>query len=156
MRGFKRTLSLSWKFMLTPPWKETDLPTKLYHWVDWVVGWVWSLAGMVGGAFLAPVLLLRFGLRDGPYQDALVIAVTAAGGFVVQLAGWLLLTVTTIAPTAWLSKRGAFKQPLTWLERPSWMVIPAGLVLLGIVLTIFTLPLAAVGYGLLRYLTTIG
>jgi hypothetical protein len=129
--------------MLTPPWNEKDPEDKAGHWSVWITGWLWSLAGLVAGAFFAPALLRFVGLGDSRYQDALVIGVSVVAGFLVQLVGWLLVILGSVVPGLWLVDRGA----------PDWLRTPLASIT---ALVSFALPLAAVGYGLYRYFSYIG
>lgn len=61
------------------------------HWFMWLIGWLWTLAGLFLGALIAPSLLRLVGLADTPYQNWLVVAVAVVAGFLVQFIGWLMI-----------------------------------------------------------------
>lgn len=133
-------LKAMWLLMFEPPWRHSGDDRKLEHWLGWIIGWAWVLAGLVLGAFLAPVLVQSMRLMHMPYEDETAIAITVLMGFLVQILGWGLLVLLTFgSERIWGDASG---WPY-WLSIP-WMVI------------VFLMPLASVGYGLFRYLTWVG
>ncbi len=82
-------------WMLEPPWRHSGpAQWEKAHWLVWFVGSVWSLAGLVLGAVVAPSLVQSVGHLATPYQGALVTGVAVLAGFLVQSLGWLLLVPT--------------------------------------------------------------
>jgi len=126
-------LKVMWLWMLQPPWRHSGLgDERVSHWFIWLLGWAWALAGLVLGALVAPSLVQVAGLSDTPYQGALVIGVVALAGFLVQVLGWCLLALIF-----GVGKTVSLPKALGW----------------SVLLVVFVLPLAGVGYALNRYFT---
>jgi hypothetical protein len=91
MGRFWVELKNAWADMLESPWRHTG-PDDLRraHWVNWLVGWAWAVAGLVLGALVAPKLIEVAGLKNIPHQDWLIVAVAIIAGFSVHLFGWAL------------------------------------------------------------------
>src|SRR5262249_16380771 len=116
--------------MLEPPWRDTRSQSERdIHLLTWLLGWAWALAGLVGGALVAPALVQFAGLSDTLYQDWLLIGVALLPAFLVQLGGWSLMLLLVRTPR--------------WSERQ----------LLLVFYPVASLPLIGVGYGLYRYFT---
>jgi hypothetical protein len=88
---FVSDLLVIWEFMCTFPWPRPKITSgsRPLHVASWIVGWVWAIAGVFLGAFVAPSLIEYWELADTPYQDYVIVAVSALAGFAAQLAGWL-------------------------------------------------------------------
>ncbi len=129
-------LKVMWLWMLQPPWRHSGRgDERVSHWFIWLFGWAWALAGLVLGALSAPSHVQVAGLSDAPYQDALVIGVVALAGFLVQVLGWCLLALIF-----GVGKAVSLPKTLGW----------------PVLLVVFVLPLAGVGYALYRYFTWVG
>ena len=77
-----------------PPWRHSGPDGERgLHWAEWLIGWAWRLAGLVLGAFIAPVLVQYWGVADTPFQDPLVIGTAVLASFLVQWVGWVSLAV---------------------------------------------------------------
>lgn len=144
MKHLWNGLRLVWLNMLEPPWRHSEqADSQTIYWLRWLVGWSWTLAGLVLGALAAPSLIQVVGLADTSYSDWLVIAVAVAAGVLVQTLGWvLLLLFGTATPEAdyWDNTRPLLQT----------------LLFLFVILVLILWPLAGVGYGIYRYLTWIG
>jgi hypothetical protein len=81
------------------------------------------------------------GLSNTHYQDVIDIGVSVVSGFLVQLLGWVLL-LPFVGSTA---KLGDILPTLLGIIV---VLVAVGIAVLG--------PLAAVGYGIYRYLTWVG
>lgn len=130
-----------WLSMYELPWHHSgDDESRGTHWFIWVVGWAWTLAGLVAGAFIAPTLIRLAGLAHTRYQDWFVIGIAILAGLVVQLVGWfstglvMLFVIQVVANDGDISDK-AF----------SVMIAVAVI-----------LPFGGVGYGIYRYLTWVG
>jgi hypothetical protein len=90
--------------MFTLPWqKAKDVDDPLGRFVQlllWSFGWLWSIVGLILGAFIATPILTRVGLVNTPSQDWLTYGIVALCAFAVQLLSFgvfmLLLTALEI------------------------------------------------------------
>ena len=133
---FTDDLSLTWLYMLEPPWYGPDYD-RSDHWVIWVVGWAWAVSGVVLGALVAPSILRWAGVSSTQYQDWLVIVVALLAGILVQLLGWCMYIVV-IKGAVYLFD-GFFRDVIGLLF-----------------LVVCILPFAGVGYCIYRYLIWVG
>jgi hypothetical protein len=134
----------SWVAMLEPPWSHrpdtSDWLAEDVYWPTWIIGWLWTIAGILLGALIAPSLLQLVGLAHATYSDWLVIGVAVVAGFFVQLIGFTLVNIlNAVTPGDWGDL------PVLQL----WLLVPIGIVFI-------LLPFAGVGYGIYRYLTWVG
>lgn len=134
------------------------------HWFRWIVGWMYALCGLVGGALVAPSLVRWAALSWFPYQDWLVIGIAAITGFLVHLLGWVLIANSfvpaglTFRISNRVSNRIMRSGGLDRRRRTVILVLGTCAILsavAGLVVALL-LPLAAVGFGIYRYLTWIG
>jgi hypothetical protein len=140
MSTFVADLKHAWLDMLEPPWRRPGRDNPL-TWRFWFVGWIWAVAGLILGAFIAPTVLQRAGLADSDYQDAFNLAVAVLTGFLVQFLGWIF-AFGVLAPLA------------DHLEgMPDWV---SDVLYFPFVAVFALLPVAGVGYALYRYLTWVG
>lgn len=156
IREAPQSLKYVWLDMAELPWRvsQEDKEMRLHSpWIRWTMGWTWALAGLVGGALVAPSLTLRLGLAGTSYEDWLVIAMAVLAGFLVQLIGWglFLLSVSLTAPLAiYIANRLGDSGNLWTIVRAvritDWFTLPV----------IALMPLAGVGYGLYYYFTWVG
>ncbi len=131
-------------WMLEPPWRHSGpAQWEKAHWLVWFVGSVWSLAGLVLGAVVAPSLVQSVGHLATPYQGALVTGVAVLAGFLVQSLGWLLLVPTLYVVVL-------IPQHLSWPNAAR----QASVLLVCFVFAV--VPFAGVGYALYRYVTWVG
>src|SRR5258706_13637719 len=129
-------LKVMWLWMLQPPWRHSGRDDEqASHWFIWLLGWTWSLAGLVLGAVVAPSLVQVAGLSAAPYQGALMLGVVVLEGFLVQVLGWCVLALIFA-----IGKAVSLPKALGWL----------------VLLVVFVLPLAGVVYALCPYLTWVG
>lgn len=144
--GYRRI----WLAMFEPPWRNPRSDDFWrQHWIVWVIGWAWTLAGLVGGALVAPQFVKFLGLWDTPFQDALVISIAALAGFLVQFLAWTLLWLSNTVN----NKLGLF----LWNARARTLVLVVVLIPVVLVsLFIFLLPFIGVIYGLHLYFTSVG
>ena len=134
-----------WLWMLEPPWRHSGPNSaRRLHWSLWLSGWVWALAGIFGGALVAPTLVQLAGLADTPYQDAFVIAVAVVAGFLVQILGGCIHLLARML--------GGFVPPMAVPIADLPLVFGLLLLPFGCAL----LPLAGVVYSVYRYLTWLG
>src|SRR5260221_11913343 len=71
MDVYRHNLQEAWRWMLEPPWRHSGpAPWRRTHWLFWLVGYAWSLAGLVLGAVAAPSLVRFAGLSDSPDHAA--------------------------------------------------------------------------------------
>jgi len=131
-------------WMLEPPWRHSGpAQWEKAHWLVWFVGSVWSLAGLVLGAVVAPSLVQSVGHLATPYQGALGTGVAVLAGFLVQSLGWLLLVPTLYVVVL-------IPQHLSW---------PNAARQASVLLVCFVfagLPFVGIGYTLYRYFTWVG
>jgi hypothetical protein len=80
--------------MFEAPWRHSGQPSEVgYHWSLWLLGWAWSIAGLLLGAVVAPSIVQFTGLSGFHYQDILVIGIAVLVGFIVQVIGWALVEI---------------------------------------------------------------
>lgn len=120
--------------------QHPELFARTMRWLAWIAGWVWSLSGLLLGAFIAPSLMQRIGLARSPYQDYTTIAIAVVVGLLIQLLAWLVMLLAD-----WTARGISTPMPLHRL-----------LVFTPISILLMCWPVAAVGYALYRYLTWIG
>jgi hypothetical protein len=151
--------------MLSQPWIEEDPKRSFALWGTWILGWLWSLAGLVVGASFAPALVQAVSLRDSPYENAFVIGVAVAAGFLGQFVGWLLWFLLAVAPLMRLDRFDDWLDSRAWppLLKVSVAALLTALFELPLLILIYflaalsvALPFAAISYGLYRYLTAVG
>jgi hypothetical protein len=123
-----------WVWMLEKPWHEMGPITQATHWRLWLLGWTWTIAGLVIGALVAPPLVQSVGLANTAYQDALVIGAAVLAAFLVQLLGWSL-----VAFLEWLD---AFNH----VPDGGWSLFYA----------VAVLSFAGISYAFYRYFTWVG
>jgi hypothetical protein len=129
-------LKVMWLWMLQPPWRHSgrgdEQPS---HWFIWLLGWAWSLAGLVLGAVVAPSLVQVAGLSATPYQGALMLGGAVLAGFLAQALGWCYLALIF-----GIGKTVSLPKALGW----------------PVLLVVFVFPLAGVVYALYPYFTRVG
>jgi hypothetical protein len=142
MDTFWYDLKDAWADMLEPPWRHSGPDDeRVGHWFAWLAGWAWAIAGLAFGALYAPSILQSVGLSDTGYQDWLVIGFAVLVGFLVQFLGWCLMTLPDLLHVDFIRNRSG------WIR----------LLFIFVALALFvSIPLAAVGYGIYRYLTWVG
>jgi hypothetical protein len=116
----------SWRRWRDLPW----LPWRRFHARDeWPLNVAFALLGLVLGALAAPSLVQVTRGAGTAYQDALVVAVALVSSLCVFLVGYHLAFVMVLL-SAWISQRiwGAY----------------------------VTLVVAAIGYGVYRYVAWVG
>jgi hypothetical protein len=97
---------VAWLHMFEPPWagSESGLGRRI-HWVVWLLGWAWVIAGLVIGALVAPSfaqlldlahIAQLIGVAHTDYQAAFDIGFTVLVGFIVQLIGWALVATDMV------------------------------------------------------------
>ncbi len=129
-------LKVMWVWMLQPPWRHSGLVNeRASHWFIWLLGWAWSIAGLILGAVVAPSIVQVAGLSATPYLGALMIGGVVLAGFLVQALGWCVLALIF-----GIGKAVSLPKALGW----------------PVLLVVFVLPLAGVGYALYPYLTWVG
>jgi hypothetical protein len=102
---------------------------------------VWALAGLLLGAFFAPLLMKSAGLADSPYQDTLDVGVAVLAGLLVQLVSWsLFVPVVFVVDSALKSTSRNTRRGLTFL----------------IIAFLVPWPIGGVVYALYRYFTWVG
>jgi hypothetical protein len=152
MHDFLWEIGLEWRStwlrMLAPPWPNPSTGRRS-AWFSWLVGWAWTLAGVIGGALLAPTIVQAVGLTNTAYQDWLVIGFAALVGIVVQSVGVTLVTLVDFVP--FYGREDFWNDDKPW---PIELMLMLLLVVSAVVAVV--LPLAGVGYGIYRYLTWIG
>ena len=163
MGDFTAALKQFWLWMFSPPWKHDRslLDTfNSYHWTFWLIGWAWTVAGLVAGALAAPQLLQSLRLSGSPYRDEMVIGVAVGGGILVQVFGWFYVALVTASLIRFLRRamevaidygRGAPAPQGPWM--PS-VVVSRRRIAYYVILAL--LPLAVVGYSIDRYLASMG
>src|SRR5258707_8523240 len=131
--------------MLEPPWQHSGSDYDRWtHCLIGLMGWLWALAGLALGALIAPSLVQSLGLTDPSYQGALVIGVAVVAGFLVQLVGWLLAALVSLAVDAMVVLARVPHGLQGFVIGCSVLLVPTPLVLAGVV------------YALSRYLTWVG
>jgi hypothetical protein len=95
MSDFVLALRQFWRWLFEVPWNDPTETDTSYHWTFWLVGWTWTIVGLVGGAVVAPSLIEMVGLSDSSYRDELVVGVAVFAGFLVQLLGWFAVALVT-------------------------------------------------------------
>jgi hypothetical protein len=144
MDVYLRNLQEAWLWMLEPPWRHSGpAPWRRTHWLFWLMGSAWSIAGLFLGAVVAPSLAQARELSDTPDQDALVIGLAVLAGFLVQSLGWFVL-VSALLVVALISYR---------FSLPNAVALASGLLVCFI---LAVLPFVGVGYALYRYVTWVG
>lgn len=134
------------------------------HWFRWTVGWMYAISGIVGGALVAPLVVQRAGLSWFPYQDWLAIGIAAIAGFLVHLLGWILLANSFVGANLFFRLVNRVSEPTM---RPGAIDMRSRVVILVLgtcailsaavgLLIALLLPIAAVCYGIYRYLSLIG
>jgi hypothetical protein len=155
--------------MLEPPWRHTGPDSSRgYHWTVWFSNWAWAIAGLIFGALVAPSLVQLAGLSNSPYQDYLDISVAVLTGFVVQLLSLLSLTVLLDVLTVAV-RRTIGDRIYAWWEQvtdkvsaqeidkvSAVVIIGLGVFFVVFTILLMTLPLAAIGYAIYRYLRWVG
>jgi hypothetical protein len=132
---FKRRLL----FVLEPPWRHSGPDNeRREHWLTWVAGWVWAIAGLALGAFVGPSLLALAGLANSSYRDLLAVGVAVLLGFWVQFIGWITLA-------------GAGERAARLPEGRQGQLMRRGLLVLT-----FVAPLVLVQELLFAYYSTVG
>jgi hypothetical protein len=122
--------------MLEPPWLDSTGEIR-NHWAIWLIGWAWSVSGIVLGALVAPTLAQQLGLTNSGYQDMFVMAIAVIAGFLVQFLGWCMMGLLAAVLD------NAVKRYPQWLDDSIGWVFAL-------------VPLAGVGYGIYRYVTWVG
>jgi hypothetical protein len=144
MDVYLHNLQEAWRWMLEPPWRHSGpAPWRRTHWLFWLVGTAWSLAGLVLGAVVAPSLAQATELSDTPNQDVFTIGVAVFAGFLAQSLVWFML-VSALLVVALISYRCSL---------PYAFALAAGLL---VCCTLAVLPFVGVGYALYRYFTWVG
>jgi hypothetical protein len=145
MRNYLNTLKREWRFMLEPPLRDNppnpdpvDAQLGSVRFV-WLVIWTWAISGLVLGSLLAPGIIQYWGLTNTRYQDALIIGIAVAVGFIVQWVGWTLLQIM------------AFFRKMLY-DGPD-LLLTIWTYITGV---IYILPFVGVGYALYRYFTWVG
>jgi len=129
-------VKVMWVWTLQPPWRHSGRSDeRVSHWFIWLLAWAWSLAGLVVGATVAPSLVQVTGLAENPNLGALMVGVVVLAGFLAQVLGWCLLALIFAVGKA-VSLPNALGRP--------------------VLLVVFVLPLAALGYILYRSGTRAG
>src|SRR5260221_9307750 len=81
MDVYRHNLQEAWRWMLEPPWRHSGpAPWRRTHWLFWLVGYAWSLAGLVLGAVAAPSLPQTTELPGTPHPDAPALCVAGLPG----------------------------------------------------------------------------
>lgn len=153
MRRFKflQDARCMWLSMFALPWRNqsTDAVERGTTWTAWIVGWTWTLAGLAGGAVLAPGMVQAARLANTPYQDWLAIAIAVLASVLVQLCGLLLLSLWGVAtPDDYVAKVQS--------QAPSLHLLAGVLTIWLAGLVAMVLPVAGIGYAVYRYLTWVG
>ena len=144
MDVYLHNLQEAWRWMLEPPWRHSGpAPWRRTHWLFWLVGTAWSLAGLVLGAVVAPSLAQATELSDTPNQDVFTIGVAVLAGFLSQALVWVVL-VSALLVVALISDRCSL---------PYAFALASGLL---VCCTLAVLPFVGVGYALYRYVTWVG
>lgn len=131
-------------WMLEPPRRSSwPDPWRKTHWIFWLVGYAWSIAGLVLGALVAPSLAQVAGLSDAPEQGAFVIGVAVLASFLLQSLVWFVM-VSAFSLVGLISYR---------FSLPNAVRLDSGLV---VFYTLAVLPFVGVGYALDVYLTLVG
>jgi hypothetical protein len=60
-----------------------------------MLGWSWSILGLILGAFIAPSLLAHWRLLNSAYQDWAIYAIAALSAFTVQLISFGVYIILT-------------------------------------------------------------
>jgi hypothetical protein len=129
-------LKVMWLWMLQPPWRHSGRgDERASHWFIWLLGWAWSLAGLVLGAVVAPSLVQVMGLSATSDQGALMLGVVVLAGFLAQALGWCYLALIF-----GIGKAVSLPKALGW----------------PVLLVVFVFPLAGVGYALYPDFTKVG
>ncbi len=146
----------TWLLMIELPWQNPRIDDRRLHWQQWLLGWSWTLGGLVLGALVAPQLLQFAGLSTAPYQDLLVIGVAAVAGFLVQFLGWSLVGLSL----AYINNERLRPLIDAVIAMPSFVqrvvVQLYKVAVYALIFALVMLPLAGVGYGIFRYLTWVG
>jgi hypothetical protein len=120
-----------WADMFTPPWKDVENESKFMQLLLWSFGWIWSIMGLILGAFIVTPILTRFGLMNTPYAGWLTYGVVALSGLVIQLISYgiwsLLFLFISIVPIV-VSLGKVF--PPEDYPSYSWNIITPGVALL--------------------------
>ncbi len=209
MNALVHNLKMNWYYMFTPPWRHSarddtvsfekfvadegitdgqkmELARKVHwaferaqHWFRWILGWIWSLCGLVGGALSAPALVQWAGLSTFPQQDWLIIVIAAIAGVLVQIVGWLLVGIFFTADMTVFMMVGKWsllpvlnkvedefdpesspQQQPKGLKRAAvfvlFLLVSSLLLLVVSVIVAVLLPIAGVAYGVFVYLMWIG
>lgn len=143
MDDINHILRTAFRSMLTAPWQQKGSYKLPAHWFGWMVGWLWSLTGLVAGAFFAPAVLRRVGLSNSPYQDIVAIGITLVTDFLVQLVWWVLFVLIVLRPGQEMTGRPVYDR---FFSPTFFLLSLATAVLMFIV----------VGYGLYRHYAAIG
>jgi hypothetical protein len=157
MSEFAHSLRRIWLWMFEPPWRHSGADNeKDYHWLFWLSGWAWAVAGLVLGAFVAPALVQHVGLVNTPYQDSLVIGVAVVAGFLAQLVGWCLFWGIHIV-LAWLWTRNGPTRS-HWVGENNYGRLSGNRLLgeFGMLMELAALLFLVLGFALYRYLTWVG
>jgi hypothetical protein len=157
---FVRQLKNAWLMMLERPWQSAGTgDDKETHWVLWLTGWTWSIAGLLLGALVAPTLLQIAGFADITYYDVAVIAVAVLVGFLIQLLGWscaiLLYSLFQFLTFRFSLQLGESKYRLAHAVLTAYMALELVLWLV-ILAVIFLFPLACATLGVYVYFSLVG
>lgn len=74
-----------WLAMFTLPWRDAGFHGKSTQILYWVLGWCWSIPGLILGAIIAPAVLSQYGLADASHQDWAIFTVAALTALIVQI-----------------------------------------------------------------------
>lgn len=157
MDFFKRL----WLVMLEPPWqlaKKSVAP--VLDWSIWLAFWAWAIAGMAGGAMIAPMLVQWAGLTNTSFADWLEIAIAVVAGVFAQAVGMLIalfvfalgiaIVVLCLIPIALIRRE--------WVQAlfDSWDEHEFGPYNISVYALMGLSPIACTGYGIYYYLNTLG
>lgn len=173
MSTITSSFKMYWLCMLEPPWQHTGPnDDRAAHWVFWLIGWGWAIAGLALGALVGSSVVRIPELAGIPYQDPLLIGVCVLAGFLVQSLGWCMVcllsamlrtvldifaVVAMFAPLAGLfgaakARRDA-ERDVKHMEFAAKVALNVFPVLFGLVILI---PFAGVAYGIYRYIAWVG
>jgi hypothetical protein len=131
MNNFRKQLGDKWFLMTTYPWQSVEMANydKQTHINTWILGWIWALNGIVAGTLFASPILDIFHIKDANFEHFVGIVMAVVVGFMVQLFGWIIFISFSMSPN----------NPV----RP-------------LVLSLFTVLVALVGFAIFRSIGTIG
>lgn len=150
-----RQMKNSWLSMFEPPWRLWQPATTVEElegcgFGGWLLGWAWALAGLVGGAFFAPLLVQWAGLSHTSYQDWLVIGIAVLASVVTQVLSMSLLLLVAVGLALFIDATTTVLVMHDFLES----VAISSMAVMFFIASL--LPIAAVGYGIYRYLSWVG